>query len=153
MLHSTEQSMASTFTKTTENGGISIAQASSTSWGVSTSVSNFVAEASISAGSSEMQASVRVDFHTGKKKAKKESSYISCKGSISEKENPHKEQTGSTAATIPSLAALMHCYVQPSIKQHSSKHQTPRHTFDDHYTYYLSRILAETTIHFSKSCF
>lgn len=28
MLHSTEQSMASTFTKTTENGGISIAQAS-----------------------------------------------------------------------------------------------------------------------------
>ncbi|CAM9588528.1 unnamed protein product [Hapterophycus canaliculatus] len=39
VLHSTEQSMASTFTKTTENGGISIAQSSSTSWGASTSVS------------------------------------------------------------------------------------------------------------------
>ncbi|CAM9343925.1 unnamed protein product, partial [Scytosiphon promiscuus] len=39
VLHSTEQSMASTFTKTTENGGISIAQSSATSWGASTSVS------------------------------------------------------------------------------------------------------------------
>ncbi|CAM9538820.1 unnamed protein product, partial [Ectocarpus sp. 13 AM-2016] len=41
VLHSTEQSMASNFTKTTENGGISIAQSSSTSWGASTSVSSF----------------------------------------------------------------------------------------------------------------
>eukprot|EP00903_Cladosiphon_okamuranus_P010618 g10041.t1 len=57
VLHSTEQSMASTFTKTTENGGISIAQSSSTSWGVSASVSAFggAASASASAKSSEEQ--------------------------------------------------------------------------------------------------
>ncbi|CBJ28670.1 conserved unknown protein [Ectocarpus siliculosus] len=54
VLHSTEQSMASNFTKTTENGGISIAQSSSTSWGVSASVSSFggAASASVSADSS-----------------------------------------------------------------------------------------------------
>ncbi|CAM9880188.1 unnamed protein product, partial [Ectocarpus sp. 13 AM-2016] len=58
VLHSTEQSMASNFTKTTENGGISIAQSSSTSWGVSASVSSFggAASASVSADSSETEA-------------------------------------------------------------------------------------------------
>ncbi|CAN0481815.1 unnamed protein product, partial [Ectocarpus sp. 12 AP-2014] len=57
VLHSTEQSMASNFTKTTENGGISIAQSSSTSWGVSASVSSFggAASASVSADSSETE--------------------------------------------------------------------------------------------------
>lgn len=47
MLHSTELSMASTFTKTTENGGISVAQASTTSWGVNASVSGFGGAASV----------------------------------------------------------------------------------------------------------
>ncbi|CAB1101350.1 unnamed protein product [Ectocarpus sp. CCAP 1310/34] len=57
VLHSTEQSMASNFTKTTENGGISIAQSSCTSWGVSASVSSFggAASASVSADSSETE--------------------------------------------------------------------------------------------------
>eukprot|EP00752_Nemacystus_decipiens_P002572 g2410.t1 len=58
VLHSTEQSMASTFTKTTENGGISIAQSSSTSWGVSASVSAFGGAAS---GSASANSSGRKD--------------------------------------------------------------------------------------------
>lgn len=41
VLHSTESSMASTYTKTAENGGISVALSSSTSWGASASVSCF----------------------------------------------------------------------------------------------------------------
>ena len=49
--------MASNFTNTTENGGISIAKASSTSWGVSASVSGFAgaASAGASGGTSDAQ--------------------------------------------------------------------------------------------------
>lgn len=71
VLHSTELSMASSYTKTTENGGISVAQASTTSWGVGASVSGFGGAVSADASIDSEDAVVRTArssknlFHIG----------------------------------------------------------------------------------------